>query len=466
MNEMDFENETELAGHFSIPALLKFSAVPILTSLCASVYMLVDGLFIANFTSGDAYAAVILVTPYVMVFPAVGFMVGGGGNALIGKLLGEQKRERAVEVFSMLVEFTVLSALALTVLGEILLEPFLRLNGVEGEVFSQAVIYGRIVLAGTVFLALQYEFQLFLITDGEEVRSFIFTLAAGVVNIALDALLILAAGMGVAGAAIGTAAAQLTGTLLPVLFFLSRRKQPDTLLFLKLTKLEPGPILDSCINGLSEMIENLAENIVGLFYNNRLLAIAGAAGVDAYGSVMYIYMLFSLTFVGFNESVVPVIAYHFGAGNREELRSLLKNCLLVCGGFSMIFFIGVQGLAVWLAGLFAAGSSTLLDMTVTGFRISSFSLLFMGPGMFIPSLFTGLNDGWNSALLTVFELLVFPGAAVWILSALFGLNGIWCAENAAWVLSSLLCTVVLLIHYRRYFGKNMGLPETGGSSDV
>ena len=77
--------------------------------------------------------------------------------------------------------------------------------------------------------------------------------------------------------------------------------------------------------------------------------------------------------------------------------------------------------------------------------------------MFIPSLFTGLNDGWNSALLTVFELLVFPCAAVLGLSALFGLSGIWFSENAAWAGSVILCVVILSRNYRRYFGQPDGL---------
>ena len=442
-------NETELSRHYTAAGLIRFAAVPILTITIASLYMIVDALFIANFTSSTSYAASNLATPYVLIFPAVGFMVGGGGNALIGKLLGEKKQKEASDVFSMLLEFPVLAALAATVLGMLLLEPFLRWNGADGLLLSEGLTYGRIVLCGTAFFALQYAFQLFLITSGEEVRAFVYTVIAGAVNIGLDALLILVLKMGVAGAAVGTILAQVTGGALPLTYYCSRKRKGMLIRF-RWTRMKWKPILDACVNGISEMVENLTQSLTGFLYNMELMRVSGEAGVDAYGSLMYAQLIFTLAFVGFNESVVPLIAYHYGADNRAELRSLFRKSIGILFAFSVVFFAVSELLAVPVSALFSDGNTGIAALTVRGFRIGSFSLIFMGAAMFIPSLFTALNNGLVSGGLTVFEMLVFPAVAVLILSRAFGMDGIWHSLHASWILSALLCAVVLYGMKGRY----------------
>ena len=455
MNQNEHEQEIELARHYSVVGLLKFSAIPILTILFASVYMIVDALFIANFANVDApsstpYAAANLASPFVLIFPAVGFMVGGGGNALIGKLLAENRRDTANRVFSMLVEFTALAGLAVTLLGMLLLEPYLRWQGADGELLSLGLVYGRIVLCGTAFFALQYAFQLFLITSGEEVRAFIYTVAAGVTNIGLDAFLMLTLKMGVAGAAVGTVAAQVAGGLLPLAYYCSRKNMDTALIHFQWVRMELKPIWKACFNGVSEMIENLTESLTGILYNTELMRLGGEMAVDAYGSVMYAQMIASLVFIGFNESVVPLIAYQFGANSREELRSLLDKCTGILFIASILFFAAFEILAVPLASLFADGVAQVEELTVRGFRIGSFSLIAMGVSMFMPSLFTALNNGLVSAIITVFEMLVFPAATVVVFSKWFGLDGIWHSLNASWILSVAFCGAILFVMKRNY----------------
>ena len=455
MNQHENEQTIELARHYSVAGLLKFSAVPVFSILFASLYMIVDAWFIANYASVDApsstpYAAANLVSPFVLIFPAVGFMVGGGGNALIGKLLAENKRERANKVFSMLIEFTALAGLTATLLGMLLIEFYLRWQGAAGELFSLGLVYGRIVLCGTAFFALQYAFQLFLITSGEEVRAFIYTVAAGVTNIALDAFLMLTLKMGISGAAIGTVAAQAVGGLLPLQYYCSRKREDTAIIRFQWVRMELKPIWKACFNGVSEMIENLTESLIGILYNTELMRLGGVMSVDAYGSVMYAQMIATLVFVGFNESVVPVIAYQFGANNRKELRSLLRKCTGILFIASILFFAAFELLAGPLAAFFSDGVAQMEELTIRGFRIGSFSLIAMGVAMFMPSLFTALNNGLVSAVITVFEMLVFPAAAVVVLSKCFGLDGIWYSLNVSWVLSAAFCGAVLFVMKRKY----------------
>ncbi|MBR6328367.1 MAG: polysaccharide biosynthesis C-terminal domain-containing protein [Lachnospiraceae bacterium] len=445
MSETPNNESEELSKHYTVPELVKHSAIPILTTLLASAYMIVDGLFIANYTSQTSYAGCILVTPYMLFFASIGFMVGGGGNALIGKLIGEKQREKAVDVFSMLVEFTIITVVLASIIGGFFLKTFLVYQKASGELFDEAFRYGVIVMVGAVFLALQYEFQLFLITSGRELRAFSYTVFAGVTNIGLDALFILVFHMGVAGAAIATVTGQFLGAALPFFFYMRAKNLEGELLYFKWTRLEKKPIIDTCVNGLSEMAENLAESVVSVIYNHKLMVMAGEAGVDAYGSVMYVFMLFTLSFVGFDESVVPIIGYKLGAGDEEELKGLIKRCLIVLFSYSVVFFILTELLAKDFSMLYSGGNMAVYELTVNGFDTCSLSLIFMGCSMFIPSMYTGLNDGWLSTLMSVIQVLILPAMVVSVLPPFLGVDGVWWSQNIAWMLAAVTCLIAVRI---------------------
>ena len=87
-----------LSSHFTYSGLLRFTIAPILMMVFTSLYSIVDGLFIANFASNNAFAGVNLVFPLIMIIGAIGFMFGSGGSALVGKLLGEGKNQNIWDV--------------------------------------------------------------------------------------------------------------------------------------------------------------------------------------------------------------------------------------------------------------------------------------------------------------------------------------------------------------------------------
>ena len=136
--------ELKLSEHFTYKKLIKFVLPSIVMMIFTSIYGVVDGLFVSNFAGKTAFAAINLIMPILMGLSALGFMIGTGGSAIVATTLGEGKKEKANEYFSMLVYVTIIGGIAVSLLGMILIRPIAVMLGAAGELLSDCVLYGRI----------------------------------------------------------------------------------------------------------------------------------------------------------------------------------------------------------------------------------------------------------------------------------------------------------------------------------
>ncbi len=150
-------------------------------------------------------------------------MLGTGGNAYISKLLGEQKKEKARNIFSLVIYTTFIGGAIIVILGQILLRPIASMLGAEGELLDNAVLYGRIVLCGGIPFMLQMEFQSLFSTACKPKLGLVVTVVAGISNIILDALLIGVWKLGLVGAGAATTVSMTIGGIVPVLYFAVKR---------------------------------------------------------------------------------------------------------------------------------------------------------------------------------------------------------------------------------------------------
>lgn len=134
-----------LSEHFNYGKLLRFTMPSIAMMIFTSIYGVVDGIFVSNFTGKTPFAAINLIMPYIMILGTVGFMVGTGGTALISKTLGMGDRKKANEIFSMLTYLCIGSGIVISVVAILALEPVAKLLGAEGEILENCILYGRIV---------------------------------------------------------------------------------------------------------------------------------------------------------------------------------------------------------------------------------------------------------------------------------------------------------------------------------
>ncbi len=437
----------QLSQHFTCRRLLRYCLPSIIMMVFTSVYGVVDGFFVSNFAGKTPFAAVNFIMPILMILGCAGFMFGTGGSALIGMALGEGDNKKANNIFSLVVYSSIVCGVFLAIIGLVILRPVATIMGAEDEMLRQCLIYGGIFLAGLPFYILQYEFQCLFATADKHKLGMYVTIIAGCTNIVLDALFVAVFPWGVAGAAVATVISQIAGGIIPLVYFLRKNDSP-----LRLTKcsFDGAALLKTCTNGSSELMSNISASVVGMLFNVQLMKYAGENGVAAYGVLMYVSMIFQAIFLGYTVGTAPVVSYHYGADNKDEVKNLLKKSLIIVAAVAVCMFVAGELLSWPLAKIFVGYDAELMDMTVNAFYIFSFSFLFFGFSVFGSSFFTALGDGLTSAAIAFLRTLVFQIAAVMLLPLIFGLNGIWASIVAAEIVSVAVMAVFFAIKRKKY----------------
>lgn len=436
-----------LSDHFDHKRLLRFTMPSIIMMIFTSIYGVVDGFFVSNFVGKTPFAAVNFIMPFLMILGAVGFMFGTGGSALIAITIGTGDKEKADRLFSLFVYVSGILGIGIAALGILFIRPIATLLGAQGTMLDQCVSYGRVILLALPAYMLQFEFQSFFVTAEKPQLGLAVTVAAGVTNMVLDALFVAVFRWGLIGAAVATALSQVVGGILP-LFYFSRRN--SSILRLGRTRFDGGALLKACTNGSSELMTNISMSLVSMLYNVQLIRYAGEDGVAAYGVLMYVNLVFLAAFIGYSVGGAPVIGYHFGAADYDELKSLLRKSLTIIGVFSVAMLCLAELLAQPFSKIFVGYDPSLFDLTRQGFRIFSFSFLFAGLNIFGSSFFTALGNGLVSALISFLRTLVFQAAAVLLFPLLWGIDGIWLSIVAAELMAAAVTFLFMVGMRARY----------------
>ena len=263
----------------------------------------------------------------------------------------------------------------------------------------------------------------------------------------LDALFMVVFRWGIAGAAWATATSQIIGGILPLIYF----ARPNSSNFrFTVFKFDFMAFLKVCANGSSELMANIAMSVVSMLYNLQLLKYAGENGIAAYGVLMYVNFTFLSMFIGYSVGTAPIISYHYGAENHDELKSLLRKSGVLISVFAVAMFILAEIFAYPLSYMFVGYDKVLMDMTLRGFLIFSFSFLFAGFAIFGSGFFTALNDGLTSALISFLRTLLFQVAAVLLLPLVWELDGIWVSIVVAEVLAVIITGIFLVAKRKKY----------------
>lgn len=437
----------QLSEHFTYSKLLRFTFPSVIMMIFTSIYSVVDGVFVSNFVGKTPFAAVNLIMPLLIILGALGFMIGTGGTAIVAKTLGEGKPELANQYFSLLVYTGLIGGTAVGVLGILFVRPVAAALGAEGQMLEDCVLYARIILAANPCFILQNIFQSFFVTAEKPKLGLYVTVGAGLTNIVLDALLVAVFPMGLAGAAAATALSQTVGGLVPILYFLRKN---DSLLRLTKTKFHGKILLKTCANGSSELMSNISASVVTILYNLQLMRLAGEDGIAAYGAIMYVAFIFAAIFIGYAVGSAPVISFHYGAENTDELKSLLRKSVVLTAVSGAAMALLATLASAPLSKIFVGYDQDLYQMTVHGFQLFSFSFLLSGFNIFGSSFFTALNNGLISALISFLRTLVFQCASVLILPVFLKLDGVWLSIVAAEAAAFAVTLACLAANRRTY----------------
>ena len=437
----------QLSDHFTTGRLLRFALPSIVMMIFTSFYGVVDGIFVSNFTGSTAFASLNLVWPYIMILGGVGFILGVGGTALVSYQMGTGDRKLANRTFSLIVYAGIVVGLLLTLFGELTMAPVCRLMGASEDMLPYCVKYGRVMLLGIIPFTLQNMFQSFLVAAEKPRLGLWVTVAAGITNMGLDYLFMGPFHWGVVGAAWATMLSECVGGLIPLLYFCF----PNSSLYrLGRTRWDGAALLQTCTNGMSEFVTNISMSLVNMLYNLQLMKYIGEDGVAAYGVIQYVAFFFVAIYIGYSMGTAPIVSYHYGAENYDELKNLFRKGMGFIAVAALCMITLSQTLANLVAGIFVGYDAELTALTAHAFRIYSLAFLMSGFNIYGSDFFTALNNGKISAAISFIRTVILEMSAVMLLPLAFGMDGIWIALPIAEALA-LIVTAQFLIRKRHVY---------------
>ncbi len=419
---MDTNQKNPLDQDFNSKSLLKFTLPPICLMMFSSLYSVVDGLFVANFVGEFAFASLNLVFPWSSFIIAIGLLFGTGGCAILSRTMGEGNLEKAREHLSFLTIVTVLVGLLLTGIGMGFAEDLVRFFGATETLQADCVSYVQYLSAFAVASLLQFISQMFFLAEGKPNLGFGVGVLGGVVNMILDYVFIVLFAWGVKGAALATGIGYCVPAFCFLLYF-SRHKNPR--LFFAKPRWDGTVLLETLVNGSSEMVSNLAGTITTFLFNRTILIYAGEAGVVAVGVLIYAQFLFQSAFLGYAQGVSPIVGYAYGAKRHARMLSVIRYSLYINVFASVGVYLLLLCSTSGVVSIFLDGNSEAFPLTETALRLFALSFLPQGINIFASALFTACADGKTSAGLSFLRTCFFIVLFVQIVPLWFGVYGVW-----------------------------------------
>ncbi len=419
-----------LAKNFNMRAVLKYTLPSMIMMVFMSTYSIIDGVFVSEFVGEGALAAVNLVMPLLGIVLAVGLMFATGGNAVIAKLLGEEKQKEAREFLTVIYIIGGVLGAALTAVVLIFPDNILRLLNVSESLYPLAKDY-MLSLAGFLVPVFFMVFiQSFMITAGHPLFGLILSLAGGITNIILDYIFISPdmLNMGITGAGIATGIGNALPGVIGFFFFMFNRK---CVLHFVLPKFNIKTLGQSMFNGSSELVGSLATSITTLLFNYILMIMVGDSGVAAISVILYIQMFQSAIYTGYTLGAAPIIAFKYGEENYEGLSKVVRQSFKIISVASAIVIAITLLFSNQAVGIFISRDSSTFEMAREGLLLFLPAYLFMGFNIFFSAMFTSLSNGKVSAIISVLRSLVFIVISLFILPHIFNINGVWLAVPVA-----------------------------------
>lgn len=439
--------DNTLAKKFNFISLIIFAIPNVIMMIILSLYIIVDGMFIARILGTTALSAANMIYPMICFEMALAIMLATGGSAIIARKLGEGKQEEARQNLSFLIVIEFLLGILISVIGNLFIEQIISFLGASTIQFQMCITYAKILFTFAPAFFLQSAFQTFLVTAGKPVFGLIITLMSGISNIFLDYVFMIHFDMGIAGAALATGIGYCIPAIVGMSFFITARNNP--LHFVK-PKIDWNMFFHSCTNGSSEMVTNLANATTTFLFNYMFLKYYGEDGVASITIILYFQYIFTALYFGYSNGIAPIISFKYGYGDKQQLRKIFKGSILFLTLSTIVVNVIVHLMLKQAITIFTAAGSNVYDITIYGFSIYSLAFLIMGVGIFSSALFTAFSDGKTSAIISFSRTFVFLVASILIFPNIFNDFGLWIAVPIAEGLGTIIAILFLIIKKSTY----------------
>ena len=406
---------------------VKYVSQNIFGLLGTSCYILADTYFIAQAAGTDGVTLLNLCLPIYNFIFAIGSMIGLGAATRYA-ILRAQGDEKAQRYFSNAIFCACILAVPFVLAGIFCPDGLLRLMGGDAGIVALGENYARIFLLFTPFFMCNYVVASFVRNDGDPSLAMVATLSGSLFNVVFDYIFIFPMGLGLPGAALATAISPMLSIAICSTHFL---KQSNTVAFVR-----KAPSLrllaQSCQLGISGFVGELSSGVTTTVFNFLLLRLAGNVAVAAYGVVANFALVATAIFNGVAQGAQPLVSQCYG---RNEMAGAKKLLLLGCGtalGLAAVLYGVVFGFTDSLVALFNSENSALMaEFAHSGMRLYFVGYFFAGCNIVAAGYLGAVDRPTEASITSLCRGMAAIVVCSLVLSALFGMTGVWAAFPAS-----------------------------------
>ncbi|CEN24819.1 MATE family efflux transporter [Paraclostridium sordellii] len=435
-----------LENKISLTSLIKYTFPTVVMMVFFSLSTIIDGIFISRYVGANALSATNIVYPVINILIGVSVMFATGGNAIVAKFMGEGKNQEAKETFTLITLSALTTGLIVAVLSIIFIKNIIYALGSTDSLYKNCYDYLVVFLVFAPVMILKLFFDYFLVTAGVPKLGLISSVSGGVINIILDYLFIVEFKMGALGAALATCISYALPAMVGVIYF---SKKSNVLCFVK-PKFNIKLILDSCMNGSSEMVTQMSGAVTTFLYNAVMLKFLGEDGVASITIILYVQYLLNSAYIGFTSGVSPRISYNYGSRDDEQLRKIVRYSFTIVSVFAVFIFISSRSFSNIIIGMFSPKGTALYDITFNGFMVFSFNFLVVGTNIFTSGMFTAFSNGKISAMLSILRTFILFTIGIITLPSFLGINGVWMVVPFA-EFTTFIVSIIFINRYKKIY---------------
>jgi putative MATE family efflux protein len=431
-DELRYSKIGKLLLHYSLPAIASMTV--------ASLYNIIDRIFIGQGVGPLAIAGLALTFPVMNLAAAFGSLVGAGASTMISIRLGEQKINSATRFLGNAVVINLILGALFSILGLYFLDSVLYAFGASKDTIPYARDFMRVILLGNIFSHFFFGLNNILRASGYPAKAMFITIGTVVINLILAPVFIFYFHWGIKGAAWATVISQIIGAIAVVTHYFNKN---NTLYFRKgFFKLHISVVSRIFEMGMSSFLINFCASIVVVILNYRLKKYGGDLAIGAYGIINSILGLVVMIIFGFNMGMQPIAGYNYGAKNHDRVLQTLRYALIIGTVISSLGFLLGEIFPWYMARAFT-NDVTLIGITIEGMRIIMILYPLIGGQVVASSFFQAIGKPWHSIVLSISRQILFLIPALYIFPHFFGLRGVWVALPVSDFFASILTIIVL-----------------------
>lgn len=437
--ELGTENIGKLLTKYAVPAIIAMTA--------ASLYNIVDSIFIGHGVGALAISGLALTFPLMNLAAAFGSLVGVGASTLLSVRLGQKDYKSANQILGNVVLLNLTIGISFTIIGLLLLDPTLYFFGASEKTLPYAHDFMEIILMGNVVTHLFLGLNAMLRSSGHPKQAMYAMIWTVVINTILNPLFIFVFKWGIQGSAIATVISQTLMLLWQVRFF---RDSKNFLHFTKEgMKLKKRIVSETIAIGMSPFMMNLAACVIVILINQGLKRHGGDLAIGAFGIVNRIAFIFIMIVMGLNQGMQPIAGYNYGARFFSRVNCVLKKTILCACLITSVGFILGEACPHLIASIFTTDKE-LIDLSSTGLRIVVLFFPLVGFQMVTSNFFQSIGMAGKAIFLSLTRQMIFLIPCLLILPRFFGTIGIWSSMPVADLASAVVSGLMLQMQFRKF----------------